>query len=437
MIRDRGRILARWLTNIELPLVALLAAAGVVLSRALLPGIAIALAFWPVRMLATGRLSARTAGDLAIGLLLVMTAVTLWVTAVPEVTHVAVLRLLSGVALYYAIVNWATTCLRLHRIGLGIMLVGLGLGAAALVIVRWGNSKLAFMPAIANWSLPAGLVGAQVNGNVMAGILTLLVPLAWGAALFNWRALRWPERLAVILAGLCLPGVVLLTQSRGSLLAMAAAAVVMAALRWRWGWLAAPLCVVGGSVLVWRLGTEQLMGLFEPGSSVGGLSGRPEIWSRALYMIQDFPFTGVGMGLFGWAAALLYPFFMFSPDVEIPHAHNLYLQVAVDLGLPGLIAWLALFILVTLAAWRVYRHGGAPGSRTHFPCLAGLGAGLLCSQLVLALHGLLDAVTWGTRPAVIVWALWGLAMAAWNYLPHATEPDLTVPPEGGTISVGS
>jgi hypothetical protein len=78
--------------------------------------------------------------------------------------------------------------------------------------------------------------------------------------------------------------------------------------------------------------------------------------------------------------------------------------------LPGLIAWLALFGLVSVGAWQVYRRGRASGDGW----LAGLGAGLLASQVALAVHGLTDAVTWGTRPAVLVWAVWGLAMAAWN-----------------------
>jgi putative inorganic carbon (HCO3(-)) transporter len=38
---------------------------------------------------------------------------------------------------------------------------------------------------------------------------------------------------------------------------------------------------------------------------------------------------------------------------------------------------------------------------------------LLCSQVALVVHGLTDAVTWGmVRPAPLVWALWGLAMAS-------------------------
>jgi O-antigen ligase len=43
------------------------------------------------------------------------------------------------------------------------------------------------------------------------------------------------------------------------------------------------------------------MGLLDrlsSGGEIGGLDERVEIWSRALYAIQDFSFTGVGLGAF-------------------------------------------------------------------------------------------------------------------------------------------
>ncbi len=61
-------------------------------------------------------------------------------------------------------------------------------------------------------------------------------------------------------------------------------------------------------------------------------------------MLQDFPFTGIGMGTFTQVADRLYPFFLYAPGT-VEHAHNLFLQVGVDLGLPGLIAWLAIFMI--------------------------------------------------------------------------------------------
>ncbi len=84
--------------------------------------------------------------------------------------------------------------------------------------------------------------------------------------------------------------------------------------------------------------------------------------------------------------------------------------MAVDLGIPGLIAWLAILGTVILTAWQVYRYG----RETEDGWVAGLGAGLLGSQVALIVGGIMDAVTWGmVKPAPIVWAIWGLTVASW------------------------
>jgi len=147
---------------------------------------------------------------------------------------------------------------------------------------------------------------------------------------------------------------------------------------------------------------------------VGGIEGRIEVWSRAIFMIQDFPYTGVGMGLYEDIADLMYPFFLHGQSI-VTHTHNLFLQVAVDLRLPGVIAWLATLLIVVNLSLRVYLFG----RRTNdgFGWESGIGAGLFCSQLALIIHGLTDAVTWGiVRPAHIVWFIWGLAIAMWVWL---------------------
>lgn len=68
-------------------------------------------------------------------------------------------------------------------------------------------------------------------------------------------------------------------------------------------------------------------------------------------MVADFPFTGAGMGTFNDVGALLYPFY----EVNNPGTHNWYLQVGVDLGIPGLIT-----LLVALYQWS--RNIGEGGS---------------------------------------------------------------------------
>lgn len=127
----------------------------------------------------------------------------------------------------------------------------------------------------------------------------------------------------------------------------------------RWGQVLAAVGSVGILGFLFTGGSELLFDAATTDATFGGLEQRVEIWSRAIYMVQDFSFTGVGMGAsFGRVADLLYPFFL-APPGQIPHAHNLYLQVAVDLGIPGRPAWLAVLFTVMVAAWQVYRFRAA------------------------------------------------------------------------------
>jgi len=414
------RSVASRLVELEIWPVAVLVGAGM-LAPALMPyALAVAALFWPLRWLATGRLSAATPADWGVGFLALTVPVTLWATALPQITLPQALRLLGGMALFYALVNWAHTTNRLRLVAYGLILAGLGLAGMAAFSVRWPSSsgKLPFIPA-ALYERFTLLVSDSVHPNVMAGYLVVMLPLGLALLAFAWRSTGWPLRAGLALAVLAMLGMLVLTKSRGAWLAFAAVLAALIALRWKWGWLIVPLSLLGAGLAAYTFGVAQVMDVITTGGAISGIEGRIEIWSRAIYMIQDFPFTGVGMGSFMRVADLLYPFFLAEPGA-IDHAHNLFLQVAVDLGLPGLIAWLSIFGVVALSAWRVYRLG----MRIQNGWVAALGAGLLASQLALAVHGLTDAVTWGmVRPAPLVWALWGLAVAAANLYRYDRIPE--------------
>ncbi len=423
---ERVRGVAAALVRHELWIVAPLVAASVVSARLAPVVLAVAAAFWPIRLLAHGRCTVRAPGDWALGFLMLMTPVTLWATALPAVTQPQVFRLWAGIALLYAIVNWADSPLRLRWSVAGLAMTGLFLALSAPVSVQWmAGGKLTFVPEALYRRLPL-LLADPIHPNVMAGALALVLPCALALPLFAWRSLRPWERVLTVAATVAVLAVLVLTKSRGGLLGVGATLLLLVTLRWRYGWLAAPAAAVAGGLAVWRIGIGRVVEVLSATQTLGGVDGRLEVWSRALYMIQDFPFTGIGMGTFRQVANVLYPFFLAGPDADVPHAHNLFLQVAVDLGLPGLVAWLAIFLLVCWSAWRVYRRGQSG----RLPYMAGLGAGLLGAQVALAVHGLTDAVTWGTRPAVLVWAVWGLALAAGNQV-LAKQVELEAQKESG------
>jgi putative inorganic carbon (HCO3(-)) transporter len=202
--------------------------------------------------------------------------------------------------------------------------------------------------------------------------------------------------------------VLALTQSRGAWLAFGVALLGMVLLRWRRVWLALPLVGISLIGLVAYFGPDRLVGFFMSNNTLGGTEGRLEVWGLGISMVQGFPFTGIGLGAFPDVVRGLFPF---AKDIylKVPHVHNLFLQIAVDLGLPGLIAWLAILGATTVTSWRLF----CIGRTIRDLGVTGFGAGLLCSQIALVVHGFTDSVTWGmVRPAPLVWALWGLMVAS-------------------------
>jgi putative inorganic carbon (HCO3(-)) transporter len=152
------------------------------------------------------------------------------------------------------------------------------------------------------------------------------------------------------------------------ILALVSLAGLTSRRRWaRWlGGSLPMLAVLAVVVLILHLGPQQLgENLFgkesaSPVEEVVGaitLEDRVEIWSRALYAIQDFPFTGCGLGAFRRVVPILYPFFTVPPDTDIAHAHNIFLQTALDLGIPGLVAYLALLGSALVVCWQVAVKG--------------------------------------------------------------------------------
>lgn len=369
--------------------------------------------FWGLRWAAWGKPSVRTPADVPLLILTLLLPVNAAISPIPETSTPQLFRLLVGIGLFYAVVNMSRGNWLTQRKTLSWLVWLLALGTVALAFsslfsVEWATYKFRFIPQFL-YSFTRIEVGDTIHPNVLDGTLVILVPLMLGWVLFGGREVRgWEKGLLGILV-LVVVGIMVLAQSRGSILALGGAVVVLVLLRWRWGWVGVGVGSLAVAGAVWRIGMPQTLDMILVSATLGGADLRMQIWRRALYMIQDFPFTGIGMGLYGDVAQALYPFP--GPDPKfIPHAHQLFLQVAVDMGIPGFLAWFAVFVIVSIAGWQAYRMARKQDDHVRM----GLTAGLLASQVALTVHGFLDAVTWGmVRPAPIVWGLWGLTMALW------------------------
>jgi O-antigen ligase len=143
--------------------------------------------------------------------------------------------------------------------------------------------------------------------------------------------------------------------------------------------------------------------------TINTLPSRLELWVRALAMLDDFGLAGAGPGQFEPLVMVLYPPFFTGLLGGFYHAHNLYLQAAVDFGVLGLVALIALLLGTGASIVAATRRWPTP-STADLP-LTALAAGLFGSVVALAVHGLLDAPLAAPRGYALMFALLGAAAA--------------------------
>ncbi|MGE8067180.1 O-antigen ligase family protein [Pseudomonas sp. NPDC089569] len=203
---------------------------------------------------------------------------------------------------------------------------GFGLAVTAVVaIVKFygvsGNGLSARLEGLGELSHP--ILGGYVIG-VAAVWLALWAP-STGKIQINW---------AVALAVLVV--FVLLSQSRGAALALFLTLLAM------------PIwCndrrsrVVAAAALI--IATLAFL-FFEPLVMARGVSYRPQILAASLQMIAEHPWCGLGLGG---------DYKVFASGQYFDHAHNLFTHIAIELGLPGLVLWCAIWFAALFQAWKV------------------------------------------------------------------------------------
>ncbi|MBI5649247.1 MAG: O-antigen ligase family protein [Chloroflexi bacterium] len=384
----------------------------IVSSRTVVIGFALVAVSFALRWWTRGAPFARTPLNLPIALLSLMIAVGVLVSADILTSLRMFGTLLAGINAYYAITARVHSERDLHWLVGGLLAAASALALVAPWGVEWPQNKLFALGRV--YRMFTLLLPDSIHANVLAGLLAPAICV--GVAILLIHPLEdLPDdqrRLArVVLAGALalLATMLFLTQSRGALAIVFLGLLILIATRQRWaGALVALGAVIALIVIASLLDFSSLLDLILTSDKISGLSGREEIWSRGFFALQDFPFTGVGLGLFPRVVDVFYPLFMLGAGEEMPHAHNLYLQVGVDVGIPGLVAFAALITAALLLAWRNARIARATKQRALFA----LNLGALIALFVIAGHGVVDAVVWTSKPAFFVWAWLGVVAAS-------------------------
>jgi len=415
-------LVAAWIARHDLWLLA----ATVVFVLASRHGIPLILALialiWCCRRIASGRFTLRTAMDVPTAVLVAMALLNTAISVDPAISQARFGIIALEVALYYHMVNELRSHRDILRITGVLILVIAGVGLASLVRTEWAIVRLVDLPQVYGrlprlaWNEAGGgmpWADTPFNPREVGATQAILLPVSMAFLLFGrHRGLRW-----LSLGGFAVGGmIVLLSQSLESMLGLAVGLLLIITWRSRWFLVSVPIGLLAIAAAVLAYGPGQLaLTLLSLKDRIGiGVVLRLDIWSRGLAMIHDMPYTGIGLNTYAPIQTHFYPGFLLGPE---PHAHSLFLQTALDFGLPGLVAFLWLLAAFYFTVVRAYR---ATSNRDLRALLVGLAGGVL----VYLVNGLVDMITIG---AVSVWAMLGLAAAvAAQATTDNTEPATVV-----------
>jgi putative inorganic carbon (HCO3(-)) transporter len=394
--------------------------------------VAALLAVFVARALLTRSILPRTAVDWPNILLLLLLPAGLWASTDSAASWPVIYKAIAGFAIFYGMAGLAGT--RWTRLLPWLVLAAsAGLALAVLLGTNWATAKLPFLPDALYQALPRLPLPWRPEGihpNLAGGAMAwLLLPAVALAAWSRDRRLQGLAGGAAALLALAL----LLSQSRGAWLGAAVGLLAMPGLRYRRGWVIPVVALIMGVIVALAAGPGQIIQAILPPSAaeeltINTLPGRLELWTRALAMLHDFGVAGAGPGQFEPLVMVLYPPFFTGLLGGFQHAHNLYLQMAVDFGVPGLVALVAL--LLGMGASIVAATRRWPSHAPAGPPLAALAVGVFGSLLALAVHGMVDAPHVAPRGYALVFALLGVAAALSGHLLASPAAGETAEPPG-------
>lgn len=326
----------------------------------------------------------------------------------PSATRFELLRLLALLAAFQAAAMLGSSTKRR-------LAVAVAIAAAATFVMLYGVREAALDRfAIWGWrntKIFGRVTGTFVNPNHFAHYVALAFPLALFGFAIAWHEAARPRLslgahlarvldrrpvlsgVSVLLSITCLAAI-LVAQSRGALLAVTSAVLIVAALMLRRSrrsrrW--AALLAVGAAVvfitllLVAYLGAERTIARFKPlQEEQATFGGRRTGIVAAFRLWERFPLLGTGVGTFEDVVSMTQ-----AADVSnlYSHAHNDYLEIAATAGTAGLV-----IALVTLLAGYVAlarETFGARGSALRWNRRAYQGAAF-ASLTIAMIHALVD-----------------------------------------------
>lgn len=223
------------------------------------------------------------------------------------------------------------------------------LAASALIVVLGGFFQYVFGIDVAEISwidaeafpeMRKRVFSTMASPNVLAGFLDVAICVALGLfAKVSDGRVRFLAVASIFMAAACL----LMTYSSGALITLLIIFGIYGLLQ---DWRILILIAATASFLLYN-DAEKILSLFTTTVDMTG-ELRSGIWVGAVAMISDHPFAGIGFGAF----EAVYSQYSHYAEVAAPvkHAHNLFLNVAAEIGIAGALAFCWYFFGTMLTA---------------------------------------------------------------------------------------
>lgn len=228
------------------------------------------------------------------------------------------------------------------------------------------------------------------NPNVLAEYLVLVIPLVIAIL---WVSKGLCQKAAAAGAFGIMSVCLVLTFSRGAWVGMAAAILVFSLMK-------APGLFIAAILLAMISPAFLPPVVVHRAASIGDLEDsstayRIPIWIAAARIIADYWFTGVGLGLAAFSK--IYRDYMIAGTYAL-HTHNLFLQIAAEMGIFGVIA----FIWLAGSGFSRGFYGVKGKSKSSF-----LTAGVIAALSGHLLHGSFEYIWYSPKVVLAFWMTLG------------------------------
>jgi putative inorganic carbon (HCO3(-)) transporter len=312
--------------------------------------------FWPLVIILLpllvvrkliGNLLRRTNLDIPLAIFIVTALLGVWAAYDTQSAWAKFWILIGGVLLYYVMVaqpesNWPV-------IGIAAGVLGLILLLTLLLTFDWSSQPADyasfdnFRIYLASIEIPE--IEFELTPNKTAGILIIVLPLLVAS---TWSFLKRKHSVLTIVSGVLSVFLILgllLTSSRGAWIGLLIA-VTISILFFAFNRVRATLpkskltaiaLGVGLSGFVFLYGLWTIQDSLIPSfNSIVSIGSRITLLRHGYLLIADFPVIGAGLQTFSGLYSRL---ILLLPVEFFHHAHNLYIDLAIEQGLPGLLAF--------------------------------------------------------------------------------------------------